>query len=359
MAQEWYLMNTNSDTVSGFESESFDDFAGDAFCEALNSSLGETVELCNYDLSERVQTRIIMQGNVHDTKLKTTQRMMLAAIGTCKDKQYVYYKNRYWLIVGLVDNNGIYEKAVLHLCNYYLTWMNDKSEIIQRWANVNSASQYNNGETGNRNLTLLNDQLFILLPNDDECVLLDFGKRFIIDRRCKIYEKDYDENVSMDVDKPLIVYSLTRIDSVLYDYQDSGHHELLVTQAEKRKAEGYYVIDGKGYWLCDIQDENDTINDKIEVLSSSIEFESKEIYDGLEPGVFIAKFYDSDGKEISVTPKWSINCDFIDDINIEYVDNSILLSVDNEKLVNKSFELLLNGDGYDPVSMIITIKAFI
>ena len=36
MAQEWYLMNTNHDTVSGFETEDFENFAKDGFEEALH-----------------------------------------------------------------------------------------------------------------------------------------------------------------------------------------------------------------------------------------------------------------------------------------------------------------------------------
>ena len=34
MAQEWYLMNTNHDTVSGFETDDFENFARDGFEEA-------------------------------------------------------------------------------------------------------------------------------------------------------------------------------------------------------------------------------------------------------------------------------------------------------------------------------------
>ena len=120
MAKEWYLMNTNSDTVSGFESDSFDNFAADAFSEALSSSLGKDVEICNYDLSERTKARVVVQGNVQDTKLKSMQRMVLAPIGTCKAGQYVYYKNRYWLIVGLVDDNGMYE----NVCEEYVSILN-------------------------------------------------------------------------------------------------------------------------------------------------------------------------------------------------------------------------------------------
>lgn len=147
MAQEWYLMNTNHDTVSGFESDDFDNFATDGFFEALQTSMGSSVEICNYDLSVRTPQRVIVEGNVQDTKLNSITRQMLAPIGTCRAGQYVYYKDRYWLIVGLVDDNGIYEKAVLALCNYLLAWQNEKGEINQRWVNAVSASQYNNGET--------------------------------------------------------------------------------------------------------------------------------------------------------------------------------------------------------------------
>jgi hypothetical protein len=142
MAKEWYLMNTGNDTISGFESDDFNKFATDTFEEALYSSMGIDVFICNSDLSICKKRKAIIQGNVQDTKLKTMQRTMLVPIGTCKAGQYVYYKSRYWLIVGLVDDNGIYEKAVLVLCNYLLTWKNKKGNIIQRWVNASSASQY-------------------------------------------------------------------------------------------------------------------------------------------------------------------------------------------------------------------------
>ena len=69
MAKEWYLMNTNHDTVSGYESEDFDNLAQDAFAEALQSSLGIDVEICNYDLSQREHKRVIVQGNIQDIRL--------------------------------------------------------------------------------------------------------------------------------------------------------------------------------------------------------------------------------------------------------------------------------------------------
>lgn len=357
MAQEWYLMNTNHDTVSGFESDDFENSAEDVFLEAINSSIGENVEICNSDLSERMPIRVIIQGNVQDTKLNTLQRRMLAPIGTCEAGQYVYYKNRYWLIIGLVDDNKLYEKAILILCNYLLTWKNDSGSIVQRWVNVSSASQYNNGETSNTFYFVRSDQLMILTPNDDECLLMKHKQRFIIDKRCDIYEKNFSPDVTIDTSKKLITYELTRMDNVLYNYQNSGHSEFMAYQDEQHKEDGYYVIDGKGYWLCDsIVSDNEN---KTKVLSCYIDCAEPEIYCGLEPAVFMAKFYDSDGNEVNISPNWEINCDFIDSLNIDYIENSIFISVVDDKLINKSFQLSLYADGYETSTITVTIKAFL
>ena len=82
------------------------------------------------------------------------------------------------------------------------------------------------------------------------------------------------------------------------------------------------------------------------------------IYSGLEPSVFISKFYDSEGNETDITPQWEINCDFVDSLSVEYVGNSICISVDNNKLINKSFELSLFADGYERATITVKIKAF-
>lgn len=355
MAREWYLMNTDYDTVSGFENESIDNFAEDAFKEILSTSVALNVEICNYDLTQRTPIRAIMVGNTQDTKLNSLQRKMLVPIGTCKAGQYVFYKERYWLIVGLVDDNGVYEKAILVLCNYLLTWQKDNGDIIQRWVSASSASQYNNGETSTKFYFVRSDQLMILTPDDDECLLMSHKQRFVIDKRCKIYEKNFSPDTVIDTSNPLIVYKLTRMDNVLYNYQDSGHSEFMAYQDEQHEEDGYYVVDGVGYWLCDVPNKEN----KNAILSSSIEYTEPEIYCGLEPCVFTAIFYDSQGKKVDIIPQWEINCSFVDELIVEYVGNSILISANNENLINKSFELSLYADGYDKSIVTVTIKAFI
>jgi len=357
MAKEWYLIKTPHAQVSGFEDDAFNDFAEEGFAEILNSEAAVNVEICNCDLSDCKPIRAIVQNTVQDTKLKSLVRTLFVPIGTCKAGMYVKYKDRYWLIVGLVDDNKMYEKAVMSLCNYKLTWVNDEGKIIQRWANVISASQYNNGETSIRFnfFNYRSDQLLIATANDDESMMIKTGMRFIIDRRCQVYEKELANKKESDFSKSLITYRVTRADSVLYDYIDSGHFEFMVTQDEQQEKDGYYVIEDNGYWLCE---QSNIPAEKIETnIRSNIEADEYTVYNGLEPTIFTAKFYDSFGNEKNVEPNWEIACDFTEKLHIEYVDNSICISIDDRKLINKSFELSLSGDGYEKKTITIMIKA--
>ena len=356
MATEWYLMNTGHDAIDGFESDTFDDFGQDAFEESLDSSMGVDVELCNFDLSECKPIIAIVLNTVQDTELKTMKRNVLVPIGTCKTGMYLKYKGRYWLIVGLVDDNKVYEKAVVVICNYYLTWIGSQDKIVQRWCNVQSASQYNNGETNAKNYYVRSDQMLIAMPDDDECLLLDSGERFIIDRRCEVYQRRFDSNTAVDTNNPLIVYKLTRADSPLYSYGDSGYNQILVTQDEKHDNDGYYVIDGKGYWLCK---KPNIVQNQTSVLSCEIQSDSLEIYNGFDEGVFTAMFYDENGNIVDNIPVWDISGDIVDMLTIDYVGNSILISANNKKLTNKSFELSLSADGYETSTVIVSIRAFI
>ena len=259
------------------------------------------------------------------------------------------------MIVGLVDDNGIYEKAVLAFCNYLLTWQNKDGKVIQRWSNITSASQYNNGETSNKFYFVRSDQLMVLIPNDEECLLIKHKQRFIIDKRCDIYEKSMEKDVATDTSKPVITYELTRMDNVLFDYQDSGYLEFMAYQDEQHETDGYYVVDGQGYWLCEApKSEN-----KTDILLCTIECDEPCIYCNLEPALFYAKFYDSGGEVKNISHCWEIDCDFKDKLNIEYIENAISIFVTDKKCINKSFKLSLSADGYTTVTLIITIKAFI
>jgi hypothetical protein len=348
MSTEWYLMKPPYSQTSGFEEDAMD-FAQDAFEEVLDSPIAIMVEYCNADLSICSPIKAIIQNKVQDTKLNAFTRHLLVPVGSCKAGYYIKYKNRYWLIVGLVDDNSMYEKAVLKLCNWKLAWINQEGKIIERWSNIESASQYNNGQTDNRFFTIRTDQLLICMPDDDECLLLDSGKRFIIDKRIKVYERNIGDDVSSVTSYKVITYQLTRNDSVLYNYIDSGHYEILVTQDEQHNGDGFYRIGENGYWLCPEAEHEEEIHDipsgdDEEIVSQKIVCDEAKIYLGLGSGEFTAVFYDAEGHIIEGEAHWTIVCDFKDKLQVDYINNTILISVNDYALLNKSFELFLNND---------------
>lgn len=357
MATEWYLINQPFST-SGDETDMFTEMYSDAFDEILDTNISISVEIYNYDLSEFNIVNAIIENETEDTALKTTKRNMLLPIGSCKAGMYIKYKNRYWLITGLVDDNQIYEKAVVVLCNYKLSWVDKNNMVHSRWANITSASQYNHGETGYKFYVGRTDQLLVLIPDDDYSLTIKTNQRFIIDRRCEIYEKEIDIASGKDTSHDVAVYRMTRADSVLFDYQDSGYHQIMVYQDEQHDDDGYYIIDGKGYWICGEYTEKEQVelsNNKVAV----IKYDSLDLYNGLDENVFIAKFYNDDNEVLTVMPIWEIESQFSDKIHTRYYDDAIYISVDDKSLLNKSFDLVLGADGYEEARVTITIRAFV
>ena len=348
MAIEWYLLKPPYSQTSGFEDDAMNS-AIDAFEEALDSPISIDVEYCNADLSIRSPIKAIISNRVQDTKLNAFTRHILVTVGTCKAGYYIKYKNRYWLIVGIVDDNVMYEKAVLKLCNWKMSWLNKDGKPIERWANVESASQYNNGQRDNRLYTIRTDQLLICMPDDDECLILDSGQRFIVDKRIVLYERNIGDDEQSVTSNKVITYQLTRNDSVLYNYIDSGHYEILVTQDEQHNGDGFYRINGQGYWLC-LESEHEESKQDIpkpdegEIVLQKIIYDDNKIYVGLGAAEFTAVFYDQEGNVIDGEAEWTIVCDFEDRLQVDYINNTICISVDDYSLLNTSFELLLNGD---------------
>lgn len=349
MALNWYLIKPPNEQVSGFENDDM----SIGFADAMSTGIARDVEIYSADLSVCKPARAVVLNTVQDTQLKSLTRNLLFPIGSCVAGQYVKMDDRYWLIVGIVDNNTVYEKAILSICTYMLTWFGTHGQVVQRWANITSASQYNHGESYFQNYGVRSDQLLVLMPNDDETLLLENGTRFVVDRRCKIYERDYDNTVTIDTTKPLIIYKLTRIDNVIYDYQDSGHSEFVVYQDEQQADDGYYVIDGKGYWLCQKPPATPPTVNYIE-LSSDI------LYDGIDSISCFAHFFDENNVEVQdINVSWVVDCPFADALTIDYVGNKLLVSSDNVGNIGKSVTVIASADGHEPISKQFSIRAFI
>lgn len=336
--KEWYLIgNTPPSIVGGFEDTYHTDFKDEAFAESLNTDIGETVILYNYDLSKSKKIRCIIQGNSADTQLKSMERVGLFIRGTTRAGMYIFFENNYWLITGRPSYNGIYEKVVMQLCQYKLRWQNSNGEIVERYISASSSSKYNVGETGNSTIILTSDNLTLLLPNDDESLDLD-GKRVFIDKR-KI--------------NPTKVYKITRTDSVLYDYGEE-HGGILSFIADKTELNTN--TDRQDLRLCDyievdcadiekdlsIPDEN---YNKTTVLTDDVNATisgNKNLKVGYAR-TYTATFTDNEGNVVDdVDFGWNVVSDF--EVGQVVNGNEIELLVENEEFVDSSILLQIIVD---------------
>lgn len=327
--KEWYLIgsNTSPNMTGGYENQGFLDCRDDAFAESLQTEIATDAILYNCDLSEATKLRCIIQGNSADTQLKSMERIGLFVRGTVKAGMYIFFENRYWLITGYPSYNGIYEKAVMQLCQYKLRWQNAKGEIIERWLNATSSSKYDMGETGNSTIVLTSDNLLLLLPNDDESLDLD-GKRVFIDKR--------------EVN-PTKVYKITRTDSVLYDYGEHGGILSFIAD----KTELNTNTDRQDLRLCDyieISDDNteedpttppENPDEMTDLWGMKLKYSTLKIKSLNKKYTVTAHLYDGDGVEVTegVEYEWTVVSD-VEGLVENYVTwssdgNVLTLSVDN------------------------------
>ena len=205
--KDWYLLTdaTRPNIAGGYEAEQFECYKDDLFAELLESGVSQDLYICSSDLSSKHFVQGIVQGRLADTYLKSHQRSVLLPIGTIKGGNYIFYKNRYWLATGFPDDNGIYEKCTLALCQYEMKWQNEKGQLVSRWINATSASKYDMGENPYGNITTTTNNFTLLIPHDDETSSL------------------YEKRVFLDVNTPpRKVFKITRDDGILYQYGEHG-----------------------------------------------------------------------------------------------------------------------------------------
>ena len=185
---EWYLINPQPTLNSGFEKDEFTDYAQDGFDELLTETqLGKTIKFCkgkfdgeNFDIE--VDGEGIVQSETPDAYTQGYKRQLLTRIADkVADYKYIKYDGAIWLIITEPADNCIYDKCVLHQCNYIFKWQNANKDIIYCPASIENASQYNTGEEGNKILMLGYNQLMAYVSLDDDTVVIDRNLRLFVD----------------------------------------------------------------------------------------------------------------------------------------------------------------------------------
>ena len=240
--KDWYLIKRPS-LSSGMEDTSLEDYREDAFAEIAWTEIGRDVVLYNHDLSEKLETRVIIQNITSDASASTTKRRIIAPVGTLENYHYVKESNgTFWILSGYPDNNGIYDKSPAELCEYRIYWQRENGDIISRYAWVLNASAYNNGEEGGDPITLQSNQFMVYVPYDEDTAKLDNGERI-----------NFSKNP--EVCRP---YKLTRPDDISYNWGKKGLLNIIFTQDQFNKEQDK-CIELKNHekiWICDYVKQN-------------------------------------------------------------------------------------------------------
>lgn len=244
--------------------------------------------------------------------------------------------NKYYICTESFNIGNVHWQGKLTMCNWILKWQKKDGTILEYPCQDMNTTQYNSGEQSNRQFTIGSSQHMLMLPYDENTVVLKSPQRFFLDR---------------DKDNPT-AYIVTQNDTTSYNYGNKGIVRVTVTECAIDWDE-----DNLELGICDYLDENDLDNDNGEdnlVSKSVISYDTTVIKSGGSPQTFVARFFDENGNEVkSVIPMWKFICPFYDSLDIEYGDNSITIGIDDDRFIDEDFKLFLSDDRGRYVSNII------
>ena len=231
----------------------------------------------------------------------------------------------YWLVYNSFNVNDVHYEGKLIQCNYLLKWQLSNGKVVERWANIVSASKYDTGETGNATIVLSSNNFTVLIGFCEEGYELE-GKRVFIDKR----------NVN-----PEKVFKMTRGDDVLFDSGNMGSlFSFIADKTELNKDEDRPDLKLCNYIEIDTEDspttppENpDEMTDLRVVISGN-----KNLKVGISR-TYTATITDVDGNTVEWddTYSWNVVSDF--EVGQEIDGNTIKLLVEDDSLIDESFLL--------------------
>lgn len=181
MATEWYLMRKS--TLGGYEEPELSWQRQTFENDVLGSSLAKDVMLYGDRITNSpTSIRALIQDMEADSQSKSNFRTILCLLGTIMCGDYLYFNDRWWMVIDLVDNNTVYEKGVLQFCNYTINYIVPHTETVVSYPvpTINS-TQYNSGEEWRDRAVGVSAQRIMYLPNNEETLYVDNDFRLLMD----------------------------------------------------------------------------------------------------------------------------------------------------------------------------------
>lgn len=276
------------------------------------------------------QVVITSTSNLYEKKINALPNEHIYAGGV------VEWNNRRWLIQYTDCEDEIYQRGIMQQCNICLKWQNSNGDIIVRYGFSEDITEYVNGVVFNKILDSLQLAFKINLPLDEETVKLRRGKRFLLD---------------VVTDEPN-AYILTNRNTNILNFvpenitdetEFNGRDKLMqITITQTQLSER----DNKELMIADYFTPKE--NSAPVVGNCCISYKgNNEIKLGGSYKTFTAHFYDAEGTEIDLIPKWTVTSTEVAEkkLIIEYADNDIKIKApDYADLLNVPIKIELSDE---------------
>lgn len=259
------------------------------------------------------------------------------------DVLYDSNKDEYLICTEVFDINGIHWQGKFTLCNWMLKWQSKNGEILEYPCHDMNTTQYNSGEQSNRQFTIGSSQHMITLPCDENTVILSSPQRFYLDR---------------NTDNPTS-YIVTQNDTTSYNYGKKGLVKVTLYEYPNNSA-----TDRPDLGVCDYVDINADEVCSYKASKTVIDYDTTVIKSGGDSQVFIGRFFDNKGREITnIVPHWTIICDFANKLQTKEFDNCLSIGIDDDLYIDEEFKLICS-DGNDksifsPDTLIIKVESLL
>ena len=330
MAINWDLYNTRL-TIRGITQREriINDFQNIKNQKGLNSPSCKTV------LINDVEKQVFI-NSTNKKNIKSISPVLNTDFLTLGSK--IYWKNKYWLLNDLNEDNDVFADGQIQKCNYVLPFQTTSTTIYNEPCIVIDATRSSStGEDDGKVLTLTDTQALVYIQYNDKTKYLTEEKRIFLDQF---------------TDKPK-VYKITKADRISYMDGDKGLLQLTCDQEEYNS-----TTDSYEYKIADYISSDPTPTPTPTPSGTCLITNTKDVvYDytlelkiGGSPKPLVSAFKDADGNIVDKTPIWSL--DFgtsgltVDNVHLTYNESyptRCYLAVDNNvSFIGKEFSLKLN-----------------
>ena len=253
-------------------------------------------------------------------------------------------EDEYLICTEAFNIDDINYKGKFTLCNWILKWQKKDGTILEYPCYDMNSTQYNSGEQSNAHFTIGSSQHMITLPSDENTIALSTPQRFYLDK---------------NTDSPTS-FIVTQNDTTSHNYGKKGLVKLTVYEYPNN-----VETDRPDLGICDYIDIDAEKNICCCRASKAvIEYNTDTIKSGGDSQIFVGKFYDEKGNEITdVVPHWTIICDFSSKLQVEEFDNCLSIGIDDDSYIDEEFKLICsNGNNESDIlsdTLIIKIDSLL